>query len=124
MKTKIPQKEKNREITKSYLEELLNKVVEKKFKIGERPWCIECAKRIRKYILTHANQKKVKMNENSVRFQYAFGRPPHSPYCCPVCGGKGVVPTGFYEGWSGGSSSDFFMPETCRSCNGTGVIWG
>jgi len=46
------------------------------------------------------------------------------PYRCPVCGGKGVVENGFYttaqeNGWTTTSS----IPETCKSCGGTGIIW-
>ena len=45
------------------------------------------------------------------------------PYCCPVCTGSGNVPGGFYnrtsQNWTSCSSI-----ETCRACNGTGVIWG
>lgn len=43
------------------------------------------------------------------------------PYACPVCGGRGVVPPGFYT-LPGSTSS--FSSETCRSCQGTGVLWG
>lgn len=42
---------------------------------------------------------------------------------CPVCGGKGLVPNGFYTAigtpyYSTTSTS----PETCRSCGGKGYI--
>ena len=42
---------------------------------------------------------------------------------CPVCGGKGLVPNGFYIAigtpyYSTTSTS----PETCRSCGGKGYI--
>jgi DnaJ-class molecular chaperone len=44
------------------------------------------------------------------------------PYSCPVCGGKGAVQPGFYSlfGWLGTTVAP---PETCRSCDGSGVIW-
>ena len=45
------------------------------------------------------------------------------PYCCPVCGGKGLLPHGFYIP-SKAFSSCSTEPETCRTCGGTGVIWG
>jgi len=52
------------------------------------------------------------------------------PYKCPVCGGSGKVPGGFYNGtgyideygnqpWTGG-----YNTEACRACGGTGIIWG
>ena len=45
------------------------------------------------------------------------------PFTCPVCGGNGLVPNGFYhqtgEHWSTTSTT----PEKCQSCNGTGVVW-
>ena len=46
------------------------------------------------------------------------------PATCPVCGGKGLVPAGFYEigrtefAWGGTSCPT----ETCRSCNGKGYF--
>lgn len=42
---------------------------------------------------------------------------------CPVCGGKGLVPTGFYTAIGTpyyGTTGTF--PETCRSCRGKGYI--
>lgn len=43
------------------------------------------------------------------------------PYCCPVCAGKATVPIGFYgESILAGTTA----PEPCRSCNGSGVVWG
>ena len=49
---------------------------------------------------------------------------PPVPACCPVCSGKGRVPAGFY-GAVGVNSWDVadLTSETCRSCNGTGVVW-
>lgn len=42
---------------------------------------------------------------------------------CPVCGGKGLVPNGFYIA----VGTPYYIttstsPETCRSCNGKGYI--
>jgi DnaJ-class molecular chaperone len=45
------------------------------------------------------------------------------PHRCPVCGGNGLVPNGFYDQTSGQWPSCSTLPETCRSCNGTGVIF-
>ena len=42
--------------------------------------------------------------------------------CCPVCGGNGLVPNGFYNQTSGQWTSCSTLPGTCRTCNGTGVI--
>lgn len=42
---------------------------------------------------------------------------------CPVCGGKGIVPNGFYM--TVGTpyySTTNLSPETCRSCGGRGYI--
>jgi len=46
------------------------------------------------------------------------------PYTCPVCFGRGIVDNGFYNciGQYGISTST--SPETCRSCGGTGIVWG
>ena len=45
------------------------------------------------------------------------------PYRCPVCGGNGLVPNGFYCQTSGDWPTTSISPEVCRSCNGTGVIF-
>lgn len=47
------------------------------------------------------------------------------PYKCPVCGGTGKVPCGFYEPYM---PNDTIVKnpfgEICRSCGGTGIVWG
>ena len=44
-----------------------------------------------------------------------------SAQVCPVCGGKGLVPKGFYD-VSSNLSTTSATPETCRSCGGKGYI--
>ena len=46
------------------------------------------------------------------------------PFRCPVCGGSRVVPNGFYRQTSGDWLTTDATPETCRSCNGIGIIYG
>ena len=41
---------------------------------------------------------------------------------CPVCGGNGLVPNGFYSQTSGCWPSTGTGGETCRSCGGKGYI--
>jgi len=41
---------------------------------------------------------------------------PLSVYCCPVCQGRRVLPTGLYNG-----TSPIMTP--CTVCGGTGVLW-
>ena len=45
--------------------------------------------------------------------------PERRPYVCPVCLGHGTVNRGFYEGYS---TSTGYLP--CRSCDGSGIVWG
>lgn len=45
------------------------------------------------------------------------------PYKCPVCDGRGFVPNGFYNTTTQEYVSVNTIPETCRSCGGTGIIW-
>jgi hypothetical protein len=47
-----------------------------------------------------------------------------APHLCPVCKGNGLVPNGFYMQTSGHWSTSSITPEKCRSCNGTGIVWG
>lgn len=58
---------------------------------------------------------------------YQWPSPPVSllaPHKCPVCGGRGTVPHGFYNINMGplASTTGGTQPEECRSCNGKGVI--
>ena len=48
--------------------------------------------------------------------------PPQAPFVCPVCYGKGTVPTGFYFQFGSGSSPST-VPEPCRTCDSTGIVW-
>ena len=42
------------------------------------------------------------------------------PHLCPVCGGRGTMPAGFYSD-AGLTSST--ASETCKTCKGEGVLW-
>lgn len=55
---------------------------------------------------------------------YSFVGKSLDPHRCPVCNGNGLVPNGFYMQTSGNWSTSGIAPETCRSCGGTGVVWG
>lgn len=46
-----------------------------------------------------------------------------TPHCCPVCGGNGQVPNGFYNQTGGKWASSSTAPETCRTCSGSGIVW-
>lgn len=42
---------------------------------------------------------------------------------CPVCGGRGIVPPGFYVTVAGGRyESTSLSPDQCRQCKGTGLL--
>ncbi|MDD4985857.1 MAG: hypothetical protein PHQ43_08715 [Dehalococcoidales bacterium] len=42
---------------------------------------------------------------------------------CPVCGGNGFVPAGFYSQAIGGDCTSYHTGfETCRSCDGRGYV--
>ena len=43
-----------------------------------------------------------------------------TPHRCPICNGVGNVPIGFY---SMRTMSAGTLPETCKACNGTGILW-
>lgn len=48
-----------------------------------------------------------------------------SVYKCPVCGGRGFVPFGFYSNqtYDGSSETNSTSTELCRSCNGGGIVF-
>lgn len=45
-----------------------------------------------------------------------------NPYKCPICGGKGIVPQGFYFNHEQVKQA-MLTTEKCMTCEGTGVIW-
>jgi len=47
-----------------------------------------------------------------------------NPFVCPVCGGNGLVNQGFYTQTSGQWGTATTAPEKCRTCGGTGIVWG
>jgi hypothetical protein len=47
---------------------------------------------------------------------------PKRPHRCPVCGGKGIVPNGFYSSPSSSWVGNSATPEMCRACTGAGVV--
>lgn len=47
-----------------------------------------------------------------------------TPHRCPVCGGNGIVPNGYYSQTSGQWSTSSITPDVCRGCSGTGIVWG
>ena len=51
--------------------------------------------------------------------------PQKQPFRCPVCGGNGLVPDGFYDTTTGQwTAPTYVLSIKCRSCNGTGIVWG
>jgi hypothetical protein len=49
--------------------------------------------------------------------------PEGVPHTCPVCGGRGIVPGGFYTS-TGDTWISSVATEQCRACCGSGVLWG
>lgn len=47
----------------------------------------------------------------------------HHPHICPVCNGRGFVMAGFYSSFTGEFTTSAIEQETCRTCNGSGIIW-
>jgi len=57
--------------------------------------------------------------------KYEPSRIKPMPHKCPVCGGSGVVPTGFYRTWRSTeyTAADDNYDERCRACV-NGIVWG
>lgn len=41
---------------------------------------------------------------------------------CPVCGGKGIVPQGFYDTPMAAGFATNTAPDQCRACGGKGMV--
>ena len=61
-------------------------------------------------------------DENGNFFIYLNDSKQLNPCKCPVCGGNGLVPAGFYLTATGQITTSSCAPETCRACNGKGYI--
>lgn len=46
-----------------------------------------------------------------------------SCYKCPVCGGRGLVPNGFYNITDDSYYTNSTSAEPCKTCHGTGIVW-
>jgi DnaJ-class molecular chaperone len=51
-------------------------------------------------------------------------QPERRPYRCPICGGSGLVPHGYYDKTAERWTNTITIAEMCRTCEGAGVIWG
>jgi hypothetical protein len=52
-----------------------------------------------------------------------FGAPSKQVQLCPVCLGRGIVPSGFYMVPAGqGHTTSDARPDKCRTCAGQGVL--
>lgn len=70
------------------------------------------------------NTNDIPNEEQSSRLQQPAVGGTLTPFRCPVCGGNGIVAGGFYGQTSGQWLSAEVYSEECRSCKGTGVVWG
>lgn len=64
----------------------------------------------------------LKPTEKEFKFHVSPMR-TNQPHKCPVCGGRGIVPNGWYTSTMGQWSTTSASPEQCRTCNGKGIVW-
>lgn len=46
------------------------------------------------------------------------------PHKCPICVGNQTIVTGYYRPTGNVLHGNGYEEETCRTCNGTGIVWG
>jgi hypothetical protein len=77
--------------------------------------------------MTERNEKLGMHNPDVERIIYLeaeIARLREAPHRCPVCGGTGLVPNGWYGAIGTRSySTSSVTPEPCQSCNGSGILW-
>jgi DnaJ-class molecular chaperone len=61
----------------------------------------------------------VSLNE-SVKIKWELKNKPH---VCPICDGRGFVNSNFYNLFYTDNTVSTSSTETCRTCNGKGIIW-
>ena len=44
------------------------------------------------------------------------------PHRRPVCGGRGTMPSGFYNLYGHLANTTYEVP--CQSCDGSSIVWG
>ena len=99
-------------------------------KIGKFP-LISFGLRKAKSIVDHIDKikefvKEVSNDRNKgIEFNLVKSKADPIPHKCPICFGTGSVMNGFYNGRDqyGGWIGNSLEKETCRSCNGTGIVW-
>jgi DnaJ-class molecular chaperone len=69
------------------------------------------------------SEEKTELQEPTTQLSMNFNK-SLTPHRCPICNGNGLVPNGFYMQTSGYWSTSSTTTEMCRSCNGTGIVWG
>lgn len=57
----------------------------------------------------------------NIPLEYPLQPSSLQPHRCPVCEGTGQVWSTFYEY---GSVTTAISKVTCRSCGGSGIVWG
>ena len=62
------------------------------------------------------------LREANLRLDKNITELPGEVARCPVCGGNGLVPPGFYTQMGGIWASSSATPERCRSCQGKGYV--
>lgn len=62
------------------------------------------------------------MNETGGVYRLTGATTRAHVFCCPVCWGNGLVASGFYGQSSGTWGAASTNSETCRSCDGRGIV--
>lgn len=55
---------------------------------------------------------------------YTSSRENLKPHRCPICEGVGLVSGSFYNSLPGCGGTTADVVQSCRQCNGSGIIWG
>ena len=72
-------------------------------------WFIQCDEKFPAPEITYKGTEGMELHP----YTGWYSKREKKPHTCPVCGGTGQVPVGFY-------SEEI---ATCRSCDGSGVLW-
>lgn len=76
------------------------------------------------YTLDDHDMEEIDMLLVAFEIFYTSPRENKKSHRCPICEGIGLVSGSFYNSLPGCGGTTADVVQSCRQCNGSGIIWG